>query len=157
MILKPNLLVPILLFGISACSGSQNPENNNQIDAEIIDNPKSAKEETSESENKKPEFQFENEQHDFGTVKQGEEVSYAFKFKNEGNKALVISDASASCGCTVPHYPKKPVKTGASGTIEVVFDSEGKSGKFNKSVTLLANTQPKKKKLNIKGEIKKSN
>jgi hypothetical protein len=100
-----------------------------------------------------PQFQFVTEEHDFGKLGQGEKVSYTFKFKNVGKSDLIISDAKATCGCTVADYPKKPIKAGAEDGIMITFNTEGKKGIQNKSVTLVANTQPNTKVLTIKAEI----
>ena len=104
-------------------------------------------------DSKLPKFEFVSENYDFGKIKQGEKVSYSFKFKNSGATPLIISSASASCGCTVPTYPEDPIAPGAEGIVEVVFDSNGKMGMQTKTVTLVANTIPNTKVLYIRGEI----
>ena len=62
-----------------------------------------------------PVIKFEEEIYDFGVIKEGESVKYEFKFKNTGKTPLIISNAMATCGCTTPEYPKKPIKPGKSG------------------------------------------
>ncbi len=93
--------------------------------------------------------------YDFGTVSEGEKVEHIYKFKNTGKDPLVISNAQGSCGCTVPQWPKEPVAPGKSGEIKVVFDSKGKVGKQNKTVTITANTEPTTTTINITGEVLK--
>lgn len=100
-----------------------------------------------------PAFEFETETHDFGKLREGEHVSYIFKFKNSGKRDLIISNQKTTCGCTVADYPKEPVKPGESGQITVAFNSEGKVGMNTKTVTLTANTQPNTKVLTIKAEV----
>jgi hypothetical protein len=100
-----------------------------------------------------PKFTFINDTYDFGQIKQGEKVSYSFKFKNTGNTPLIISSASASCGCTVPSYPEEPIQPGEESKIDVVFDSNGKMGMQTKTITLVANTIPNTKVLYLRGEI----
>ncbi|MDP3470039.1 MAG: DUF1573 domain-containing protein [Daejeonella sp.] len=100
-----------------------------------------------------PAFKFEKEVYDFGKINDGEVVTYDFKFKNIGNTPLIISSATATCGCTVPQYPKEPVAPGAEGVIRVVFDSAGKPGMQNKIVSLTANTIPSLTELNILGMV----
>lgn len=100
-----------------------------------------------------PKFTFTNDTYDFGQIKQGEKVSYSFKFKNTGNTPLIISSASASCGCTVPSYPEEPIQPGEESRIDVVFDSNGKMGMQTKTITLVANTIPNTKVLYLRGEI----
>ncbi len=105
------------------------------------------------SSDKLPVIEFEEETHDFGKITQGEKVSYSFKFKNTGKSNLLISSAQASCGCTVPKPPTDPLAPGTSNKIDVTFDSNGKSGKFDKQITVLTNCEPNTKILKITGEI----
>jgi hypothetical protein len=100
-----------------------------------------------------PKFEFEEHTYDFGVISQGEKVSFTYKFKNVGKTNLVIASAKGSCGCTVPSYPKKPIPPGGSGVIDVEFNSDGKSGKQNKTITILANTFPGVTTLTMLGEI----
>ena len=100
-----------------------------------------------------PVFKFEKEVYDFGEIKDGEKVTYDFKFKNIGNSPLIISSATATCGCTIPEYPKEPVAPGAEGLIRVVFNSAGKAGMQNKIVSITANTVPSLTELNILGNV----
>ena len=89
----------------------------------------------------------------FGEIKQGEKVSHNYKIKNIGNSDLLISSAKGSCGCTVPEWPKDPIKPGKEANIKVTFDSKGKKGKQAKRVTLMTNAIPNVKILTIKGNI----
>ena len=73
--------------------------------------------------------------------------------KNIGNSDLLISSAKGSCGCTVPEWPKDPIKPGKEANIKVTFDSKGKKGKQAKRVTLMTNAIPNVKILTIKGNI----
>ena len=100
-----------------------------------------------------PVFKFEKEVYDFGEIKDGEKVTYDFKFKNIGNSPLIISSATATCGCTIPEYPKEPVAPGAEGLIRVVFNSAGKAGMQNKIISITANTVPSLTELNILGNV----
>ncbi len=103
-----------------------------------------------------PKLSFEKIEHDFGTIYEGEKVSYAFKFTNTGNADLIISNASGSCGCTVPEYPKKPIKPGEQAVIKTTFDSTGRSGKNEKSVTLITNCTPNQTELKIYAKVEKA-
>jgi hypothetical protein len=100
-----------------------------------------------------PEIKFEEEVFDFGKITQGERVSHSFIFKNTGNKNLIISGANGSCGCTIPEWPKEPIKEGAQSKIDVVFNSEGKSGMQEKTVTLVTNCEPATRIIKIKAEV----
>ena len=59
-----------------------------------------------------PDFKFDVEEFNFGTIKQGEKVSYDFNFANVGKEPLIITEAHGSCGCTVPTTPKEPIAPG---------------------------------------------
>jgi hypothetical protein len=92
-------------------------------------------------------------EYDFGTVKDGEVVRHDYQFTNTGTEPLIIADAKASCGCTVPQWPKEPIQPGGSGKIRVEFDSKGKPGPQSKRVTITANTDPSPVYLTIKGNV----
>lgn len=109
------------------------------------------------ADGKYPTMTFQKEEHDFGTIKQGDKVSTDFKFKNTGEADLIITSARGSCGCTVPDYPKTAIKPGETGNIKVSFDSKGKQGKTNKTVTILCNTKEGNKILNIHANIEVPN
>lgn len=98
-------------------------------------------------------IKFDEMSYDWGKIKEGEKMTHIFKFKNTGNNDLIISDARGSCGCTVPEWPKEPIKAGKSGEIKVVFDSDHKSGTQSKTVTITANTEPSNVVLMIKGNV----
>ncbi|SEO02374.1 Protein of unknown function [Mucilaginibacter gossypiicola] len=102
-----------------------------------------------------PVAKFEKESHDFGKIKEGDKVSYDFKFTNTGKSPLIITNARATCGCTTPTWPKAPVKPGESGVISVTFNSAGKSGLQDKQITVTANTQPAETMVHLIGEVLK--
>ena len=100
-----------------------------------------------------PVMTFETTSYDFGKIKEGEKVVYEFKFTNTGKTPLIINDATATCGCTVPEVPKEPVKPGAEGVIKVVFDSMGKGGIQDKVVTVTSNGNPNINDVHLVGEV----
>ena len=126
--------------------------DNNEVNTDLVNNPNTA---SSEEINKEdlPVMTFTEEYYDFGEITQGEKVHHAFKFTNTGKTDLIIASANASCGCTVPTWPKKPIKPGEEGVIEVVFNSDNKSGQQNKQITVIANTQPGTNIVALKGNI----
>lgn len=95
----------------------------------------------------------EESTYDFGKVKDGEIVEKSFAFKNTGESPLVISNISASCGCTTPEWPKEPIAPGAESNIMVRFNTTGKPGQQNKTVTITANTEPSVIELHVKGVV----
>ena len=86
---------------------------------------------------------FAETSHDFGAINQDSKHTKVFEFKNTGDKPLLIETARGSCGCTVPNYPKQPIPPGETGEIEVVYSPGKQKGKQNKSVTIIANTEPR--------------
>jgi len=103
-----------------------------------------------------PKMEFAKESHDFGTIKDGDIVETKFKFKNVGDAPLIISNATATCGCTVPEYPKEPIPVGGSGEILVRFNSRNKPGNQSKTVTITANTYPSVNKVSIRANVEKA-
>jgi len=100
---------------------------------------------------------FEETEHDFGEITEGDKVTHLFSFKNTGDEPLVISKAQGSCGCTVPDWPREPIAVGDTGEIKVQYDSKGKGqpeGRAeNKRVTITANTDPVNTYIYIKGKV----
>lgn len=152
--MKKIAFVLVGALALASCGGEQNTEKEATIDTDVVANPATAAVEEGAADGVDvPEFTFETEVHDFGTIVQGEKVAYAFKFKNTGKADLIITSAKGSCGCTVPEWPQDPVAPGAEGVIDVVFNSDGKSGQQNKKVTIVANTVPNTKVLAINGMV----
>lgn len=103
----------------------------------------------------KPEMTFEKTEHDFGSFKESDgPVTCVFKFTNTGKGMLVIHQAIATCGCTVPIYPKEPIKPGESGEIKVTYNGKGRrAGEFEKNITIRANTKEQIHRLKVKGSM----
>ena len=76
-------------------------------------------------------------------VKAGPEVEVSFRFKNTGDKPLIISDVHSSCGCTIPEKPEQPYQPGDEGTIKAKFTTEGHIGSNQKIVYVTANVEGK--------------
>ncbi|MFN8153523.1 MAG: DUF1573 domain-containing protein [Bacteroidia bacterium] len=100
-----------------------------------------------------PEMVFDVLEFNFGTIKQGESVTHEFTFVNNGKEDLVITNAQGSCGCTVPQYPKEAIAKGAKGVIKVTFNSAGKMGLQDKTVTLTSNAKNSPIILHLKGTV----
>lgn len=149
-ILKKSILIlTISILVIPGCKSRGDKDNS--VSPDLITNPVTASGKKVKSD--LPVMEFEQVKHDFGTVVQGEKVAHTFKFTNTGGSNLVISNASATCGCTVPTWSKKPVKPGDQGSVEVVFNSSGRTGSVSKTVNILANTQPNTVQLEVTAEI----
>lgn len=97
---------------------------------------------------------FETETIDYGTIAHNADGKREFVFVNNGNKPLIITSATGSCGCTVPTYPKEPIAPGAKAVIGVKYDTNRAGQAFNKQVTLKSNAvQGDTKVLTIKGNV----
>lgn len=140
MKMKIYLLIPVLAILFASCGGDS---KKTELTTDIVNLNKG----------EAPVMTFEKELHDFGKITQGEKVSYIFKFKNTGKSSLIISSASASCGCTVPEYSKEPIAPGADGQVEVKFNSESKQGVQSKTVTLVTNCEPNNVMIKIAAEV----
>ena len=101
------------------------------------------------------EIKFEKTSHNFGTFPESSpKVTCSFKFTNTGDNLLVIHQAIASCGCTVPQYPKEPIKPGESGEIVVTYNGAGKfPGHFRKSITLRTNAKQEIVRFYVEGDM----
>jgi hypothetical protein len=134
-----NRLVLALLLaaglGFVACENKQSAEQGAQVPGQA------------------PVMSFTEQEVNLGKVTEGDTLHHQFKFTNTGKTPLTISSAVASCGCTVPSYPKDPIAPGQSGTIDVVFNSKNKTGMNTKTVTVYANTQPDMNTLTFKVEV----
>lgn len=131
----------------AACGGGKQKD----ADVDLIRNPMSA--EGFDNKEKMPKIAFDENMHDFGRLSAGESISYSFHFRNIGNADLVITSASATCGCTVADYPKGRIAPGAEGYVTVTFKSAGKSGQQFQEVTIVTNAQPSTVKLRITAQV----
>ncbi|PCH68912.1 MAG: hypothetical protein COC01_02675 [Bacteroidetes bacterium] len=102
-----------------------------------------------------PDFKFEKETYDFGTITEGDKINFEYKFTNIGKEPLIITRVKGSCGCTIPQWPKEPIKGGEDGTIKIVFNSKGKVGKQRKTVTVNSNANTPAKRLFLVGTVLK--
>lgn len=90
--------------------------------------------------------------HDFGKIKQGVPVTHEFKFTNKGAVPMVITNVTASCGCTTPDWTRDPIAPGGQGFIKATYNAAAAGG-FNKTVTVTSNIENGFVQLSIKGEV----
>ena len=138
----PPILLSLVLLLMAACGEEEQS---------------SGKAPQSSPEGAKGEIVFERMIHDLGTIQQGETVGCNFAFTNTGEGRVMILDASASCGCTVPRFSKEPVTPGKKGTVEVMFDSSGRMGRQSKTVTIRTNGMTEVIRLTINADIIQAN
>jgi hypothetical protein len=95
---------------------------------------------------------FSEEKHDFGLIPYQKEATYSFEFSNPGKTMLIINEVKTSCGCTVPEWPKEPIRPGRKGIIKITYDAAF-PGVFHKTVEVFYNGSESPDSLEIKGEI----
>jgi len=127
-------------------------ENKNAPQTATPANPTATAAPEEKPEGPLPLAEFDKTDHDFGTVTEGQKVSYDYKFKNNGQAPLIIQTAQPSCGCTVPTWPKEPVMKGQSAVIKVHYDTK-RTGAFTKTVTIESNARSNPKVITIKGVV----
>ena len=141
----------LLLFLFSVAISCNSSSDDKAITTDLVASPLTANQ--SAKTVAVPFVEMKETSFDFGEMQQGESVTHDFVLKNTGEADLIISAAKGSCGCTVPQWPKAPISQGQEATIKVTFNSAGKSGKQNKTVTLLTNAIPNTKVLTINGNV----
>lgn len=144
-----------LLIVASACAADPDPSATREEpraagNADIIRNPVAVQEPDSAAAAR---MEFTETEYRFGEVEEGAVVRHTFAFTNSGDVPLLITDARSTCGCTVPSYPKEPIAPGASGSVEVVFNTAHKYGRQRKPVTLTANTYPSMTTIYLDGTV----
>jgi len=119
--LKASLLAVFVLFSFASCHLNNNKKikaaDSSQLGA----------------------FKFDNDEYDFGNIKDGDTVSHTFNFTNIGKAPLMIYDISTGCGCTVAQWTNKPVLPGKAGQIKVQFSKHHDLGMHTKLVIVKAN------------------
>ena len=96
--------------------------------------------------------------HNFGTICESDgKVSHSFVIKNEGDAPLVLTNVTASCGCTVPAWSKQPIPAGKTGTVKITYDPAGRPGTFVKSLSVYSNGMKGIFRLSIRGKVDPKN
>lgn len=160
--MKKILLSAIVLSGLVAVScdnaaskikSGETASNSTESNASANAQSNNAMETQVNTNGALPVFSFNEENHDFGTIEEGVIAKHDFEFTNTGDAPLIITNASGSCGCTVPSWPREPIAPGETGKIHVEFNSNGRTGNQTKTVTLSSNTVPNKKVLRISAQV----
>ena len=142
------LILLLVSLALVSCNSSSDEKT---ITTDLVNNPLTAN--SNAEKVLTPNIEMLETSYNFGEIQQGESVTHDFILKNTGEADLIISAAKGSCGCTVPEWPKNPIAKGEEATIKVTFNSAGKSGKQNKTVTLVTNAIPNTKVLTINGNV----
>jgi len=118
-----------------------------------VSNLESAKERDAKNSLGLPIIEFDQKEYDFGTIIEGEKIEGVFKVTNTGKTNLIISSVKPSCGCTTPDWTKEAIAPGATGEIKFEFNSAGRVGKQNKSITVKTNAEKVTEVIRIKGTV----
>ncbi|MCO4291482.1 DUF1573 domain-containing protein [Solitalea sp. MAHUQ-68] len=140
---KTILILVVAAFAVACNKGSKNHAPSSDLFAKIDSSQLTV-------------IKFDEDKFDFGKITEGEVVEHSFKFVNKGKFPLIIKSAIASCGCTVPSKPDEPIAPGATGVIDVKFNSKGKQGLQDKHITIFANTNPTVSTLELVGEVQEN-
>jgi hypothetical protein len=146
--MKNLLVIAAMLCAFVACK-----DDAKKNDASIVYNPRTAQEGTTMDVHDLGALTFTDTLHNFGKIKEGEVVEYAFAYKNTGKRAVLINSARASCGCTASEYKTTEIAVGETGEIKVKFNSEGKQGVQEKTVFISTNGYPSDLRLIIQAEV----
>lgn len=170
--MKRIILLFSAVFALAACQEQEDSEitaqngdvvstvsANDQSEQALEEELKEIREEESrrlaEEEANSTSMEFDKLRHDFGDVKPDSDNTTMFKVTNTGKRPLIISDVSASCGCTTPKKPEGPIAPGKSDVIEVTFHPKpGQVNEIIKTVTVTANTVDKIHTLEIRAFVK---
>ncbi len=98
-------------------------------------------------------LKFNKETHDLGKLTEGPLATYNFEVTNTGTAPVVITSAQASCGCTTPEWSKDPIMPGGKSVIKVGYNTSGRPGPFNKTITVMSNAENATTILTIKGDV----
>lgn len=130
----------------------------NEADASTVINTnneltdKAATDDTATEELPVTTLNWDNETHDFSQIEKGTPVRHTFTFTNTGDSPLVLENVKPSCGCTTPSYSNEPIAPGETGEIVAEFNAKA-VGKFTKTLTVTANSNPKVHRIVLKGEV----
>ena len=146
--MKKIIVLSILTLGLM--TGSCNENAAKKVKTE---NLKLAKERDTQIKVGGAKIKFDKTEHDFGVINEGDVVETVFTFTNSGKSELIITSAKASCGCTVPEWPREPIMPGEEALIKVKFNSDRKPNLQQKQITLVTNTEQGKEILKIKAQV----
>lgn len=146
--MKKIIVLSILTLGLMTASCNENAAKKVKTE-----NLKLAKERDTQIKVGGAKIKFDKTEHDFGVINEGDVVETVFTFTNSGKSELIITSAKASCGCTVPEWPREPIMPGEEALIKVKFNSDRKPNLQQKQITLVTNTEQGKEILKIKAQV----
>ncbi len=143
------------MFGSDTVSSAdRRSEGVSEATANVIDPNQVKKDrEAKMRDMEKTEVRVQDSIFDFGTIKDGDKVSHTYTVTNIGDKPLYIANVAASCGCTVPEFPKEAIAPGETGQVTLEFNSSGKRGTVAKNALIVANAINAPYSIGFKAEV----
>lgn len=124
------IFLAILNIALMSCQSSENNTETNEIISPVVEQASITS------------IEWLDSALDKGTITEGEKIEIIYRFKNTGEKPLIIKDVRPSCGCTVAEKPIEPIAPGKEGSIKALFDSQNRPGPTHKTITVISNTDP---------------
>ena len=147
--MTPCVLTILLCLVFSSCTDSRS----NKMSTDLID-IKATASEGMDISNKSASIEMDHLAFDFGTIVAGKRIAHSFSFINRGDAPLLLANVHAPCGCTVAKdWPKTPIEPGQGGEIIVEFNSTDRTGKQNKIVNVVTNSNPSTIELKLTGDV----
>ena len=151
--MKKTLIIVVAAFSLVACSTNDKKITTSSGDSTGVKNNSAAISAINDTANFTSLQWIDSTTKDLGKLKKDQTIEITWRFRNNGDKNLVIENVTAGCGCTIPEKPEQPFAPGQEGVIKASFNGSG-SGMISKSVTVTANTNPTLHNLTFTGEIK---
>ena len=146
--MKKSIIICLAVLAVAIVSCKDNASSKIKVS-----NLETAKERDANINLGNPVIEFDVKEYDFGDVTEGEVVEGKFTLINSGKADLILTEVKPSCGCTTPEWPKEAIKPGESGEIKFRFNSKGRKGKQNKSITIRSNAEKVTEVIRIKGNV----
>ena len=146
--MKKSIIIRLAVLALSIVSCKDNASSKIKVS-----NLETAKERDDKISMGSPIIEFDIKEYDFGDVTEGEVVEGKFTLINKGKVDLILTEVKPSCGCTTPEWPKEAIGPGESGEIKFLFNSSGRKGKQNKSITIRSNAEKVTEVVRIKGNV----
>ena len=140
------------VIALPSASG-ESQEKTETVDTQEDIEVKKEEKKRSSKRKRRPVITFQKNVHHYGRITQGDKIEHKFVFTNTGKKELIISNATATCGCTQPSFPFMPIAPGEEGYIGVIFDSKGKLGRQKPAITITTNAKPATYQLYLEGYV----
>ncbi len=146
--MKKSIIICLAVSALAIVSCKENASSKIKVS-----NLETAKERDAKINLGSPIIAFDKKEYDFGEITEGDVVEGKFIVINKGKVDLILTEVKPSCGCTTPEWTKEAIGPGESGEIKFSFNSSGRKGKQNKSITVRSNAEKITEVVRIKGNV----